>query len=66
MLVSAAVCIIEERKHMEGLKDFITRLGEKLFPDLPERKRNRITVQVIIGVAVSLVCIVGMGVFRYT
>ena len=50
---------------MERLKDFITRLGEKLFPNLPERKRNRITVQVIIGVAVSFVSIAGMGIFRY-
>ncbi len=50
---------------MERLKDFITRLGEKLFPNLPERKRNRITRQVIIGVAVSFVSIAGMGIFRY-
>ncbi len=50
---------------MEKIKFFTGRLGEKLFPNLPERKRNRITVQVIIGVAVSLTCIVGMGIFRY-
>ena len=50
---------------MERLKDFITRLGEKLFTNLPERKRNRLTVQVIIGVAVSFVSIAGMGIFRY-
>ena len=50
---------------MDKIKDYIGRLGEKLFPNLPEKKRNRITVQVIIGVAISFVCIVGMGVFRY-
>ncbi len=50
---------------MEGLKDFITRLGEKLFLDLPERKRNRITVQIIAGIIISFVCIIGMGIFRY-
>lgn len=50
---------------MERLKDFITRLGEKLFPNLPERKRNRITVQIITGIIISLVCMTGMGIFRY-
>ncbi len=50
---------------MERLKDFITRLGEKIFPNLPERKRQRITVQVITGIMISLVCMAGMGIFRY-
>ena len=50
---------------MEKIKFYIGRLGEKLFPNLPERKRNRITVQIIIGVTVSFICIVSMGIFRY-
>ena len=50
---------------MEGLKDFITRLGEKLFPNLPEGKRKRITVQIVAGIIISLVCIAGIGIFRY-
>ncbi len=50
---------------MEKIKYLIGRLGGKLFPNLPERKRNRITVQIIIGVAVSFICIIGMGIFRY-
>ncbi len=50
---------------MEKIKYLIGRLGGKLFSNLPERKRNRITLQVIIGVTVSLICIAGMGIFRY-
>ena len=50
---------------MEKIKDYIGRLGEKLFPNLPEKKRNRITVQIIVGTTVSLICIIGMGIFRY-
>ncbi len=50
---------------MERLKDFITRLGEKLFPNLPERKRQRIAVQIIVGISLALICTVGMGIFRY-
>ncbi len=50
---------------MERLKDFITRLGEKLFRNLPERKRNRITVQIVAGIMISLVCMAGIGIFRY-
>lgn len=46
---------------MEKIKDFISCLGEKLFPDLPEKKRQRITVQIIVGVTLTLVCITGMG-----
>ena len=50
---------------MDKIKDYIGRLGEKLFPNLPEKKRNRITVQIIVGTTVSLICIIGMGIFRY-
>ncbi len=50
---------------MDKIKGFISRLGGKLFPNLPERKRNRITVQIIIGVTVCFICIIGMGIFRY-
>ena len=50
---------------MEKIKDFITRLGEKLFPNLPERKRQRIAVQIIVGISFGIICMVGMGIFRY-
>ena len=50
---------------MERLKDFISWLGEKLFPNLPERKRQRIAVQIIVGISLALICTVGMGIFRY-
>ncbi len=50
---------------MEKVKDLISRLGIKLFPDLPERKQQRITVQIIVGVSLALVCMTGMGIFRY-
>ena len=48
-LESAGICrylYIEEREHMEKIKYFISWLGEELFPDLPEKKRQRIAVQI--------------------
>ncbi len=50
---------------MEKIKDLAGRLGERLFPDLPEKKRVRLTVQLIVGISLTLACIVGMGFFRY-
>lgn len=50
---------------MEKIKRFTDWLGEKLFPDLTERKRQRITVQIIVGISLAFVCMVGMGIFRY-
>lgn len=50
---------------MEKLKDSIRWLEEKLFPDLPEKKRQRITVQIIVGISLALICMIGMGIFRY-
>ena len=64
MAVSAAI-YIEERKRMEKIKYFISWLGEKLFPGLPEKKRQRIAVQIIVGISLAIVCMAGMGIFRY-
>ena len=67
-LESAGICrylYIEEREHMEKIKYFISWLGEKLFPDLPEKKRQRIAVQIIVGISLAIVCMAGMGIFRY-
>ncbi len=50
---------------MEKIKYYISWLGEKLFPGLPERKRQRITLQVIAGISLTLVSMAGMGIFRY-
>ncbi len=50
---------------MEKVKYLIGLLGEKLFPDLTEKKRQRITVQIIVGISLALVCMAGMGIFRY-
>ena len=50
---------------MDKIKGFIGWLGEKLFPDLPEKKRQRITVQIIAGLFLAFVCMAGMGIFRY-
>lgn len=50
---------------MEKIKYFISWLGEKLFPDLPERKRQRIVLQIIAGISLALVSMAGMGIFRY-
>ena len=64
MAVSAAI-YIEERERMEKIKYFISWLGEKLFPDLPEKKWRRIAVQIIVGISLAFVCMAGMGIFRY-
>ena len=63
--VSAAVYVIEERERMEKIKYFTRWLGGKLFPDLPEKKRQRIAVQIIVGISLAFVCMAGMGIFRY-
>lgn len=57
--------IIKERRGMDKIKYFIGRLGERFFPALPERKRQRITVQIIAGILLAVVCMTGMGIFRY-
>ena len=68
---SAGICrcfmslTMEERKRMEKIKDLAGRLGERLFSDLPEKKRRRIAVQIIVGISLALVCMAGMGIFRY-
>lgn len=36
---------------MEKIKRFTDWLGEKLFPDLPEKKRQRIAAQIIVGIS---------------
>ena len=67
-LESAGICrylYIEERERMEKIKYFISWLGEKLFPGLPEKKRQRIAVQIIVGISLAFVCMAGMGIFRY-
>ena len=50
---------------MEKIKRFTDWLGEKHFPDLPEKKRQRIAAQIIVGISLALICMVGMGIFRY-
>lgn len=50
---------------MEKMKNFISWLGEKLFPDLPGKKRHRITVQIIVSISLAFICMMGMGIFRY-
>ena len=43
----------------------IIRLGERLFPDMEERKRKRLAVRIAVGLLIALICTAGMGVFRY-
>ncbi len=50
---------------MGKIRYFIGWVGGKLFPDLPEWKRTRITVQLIAGISIAIVCMTGMGIFRY-
>ena len=67
-LESADICrclYIEERKRMEKIKEFVGWFGEKLFPNLPERKRQRLTIQIIAGILLAIVCMTSMGIFRY-
>lgn len=56
-------CLYIEKRRIK--KDFISWSGEKFFPDLPEKKRQRIAVQIIVGISLAFVCMVGMGIFRY-
>lgn len=50
---------------MDKIEYFIGWLGEKLFSDLPERKRQRITARIVVGIAIALICMAGMGIFRH-
>lgn len=63
--VSAAYYIWKKGKIMDKIKYFISWLGEKLFPDLPEKKRQRTTMRIVVGISLALVCMAGMGIFRY-
>lgn len=63
--VSAANYIWKKGKIMDKIKYFISWLGEKLFPDLPEKKRQRITMRIVVGISLALICMAGMGIFRY-
>lgn len=40
---------------MDKIKRFIGWLGEKLFPGLPEKKRQRIAVQIIVGISLGVI-----------
>ena len=42
------------------MKDLTGKLGKLLFPDVEEKKRRRIVVQIIIGISIALISIVGM------
>ena len=63
--VSAAYYIWKKGKIMDKIKYFISWLGEKLFPDLPENKRQRITIRIVVGISLALICMAGMGIFRH-
>ena len=69
---SAGICrcfmslTMEERKRMEKIKDLAGRLGERLFSDLPEKKRVRLTVRMIAGIFLAFAAIAGMGCLLYT
>ena len=63
--VSAAYYIWKKGKIMEKIKYFISWLGKKLFPDLPENKRQRIAGRIVVGISLALICMAGMGIFRY-
>ena len=63
--VSAAYYIWKKGKIMDKIKYFISWLGEKLFPDLPEKKRQRTTMRIVVGISLALVCMAGMGIFRH-
>ena len=64
--VAVSSAVYYRRKGAHGkIKCFISWLGEKLFPDLPEKKRQRITLQIIVGISLAFVCMAGMGIFRY-
>lgn len=63
--VSATYYIWKKGKIMDKIKYFISWLGEKLFPDLSEKKRQRIAARIVVGISLALICMAGMGIFRY-
>lgn len=50
---------------MEKIKYLIGWLGEKLFPSLPERKRQRITAQIAVGVFLAISSLAGIWICQY-
>ena len=41
------------------------KLGGKLFPDMEEKKRKQLAGKVIAWFLVALICMTGVGIFRY-
>lgn len=64
VLVSATI-YIEEREHMGKIKYLISWLGTKFFSSLPERKRQRIIVQIVVGIFLALASLVGIWLCQY-
>lgn len=47
------------------MKDLTGKLGKLLFPDVEEKKRRRIVVQIIIGISIALISMAGMLTYRH-
>lgn len=47
------------------MKDLIGKLEKLLFPDVEEKKRRRIVIQIIIGLSIALISIAGMLIYGH-
>ena len=56
---------MEFKKVREAVDTAQEKLGEKLFPEMEEKKRKQLAGKVIAGFLIALICMTGMGIFRY-
>ena len=50
---------------MDKINSTINRLGKKLFPDMEENRRRELSIRIAAGILIALICMTGVGVFRY-
>lgn len=50
---------------MDKINSAINRLGKKLFADMEESRRRELSIRIAAGILIALICMTGVGVFRY-
>ncbi len=56
---------MEYKKVREFVDKAQEKLGGRLFPDMEEKKRKQLAGKVIAWFLVALICMTGVGIFRY-
>lgn len=59
-----AVDVVKKEAH-DRMKDLTGKMGKLIFPEVEERKRRRIMVQIIIGLSIALISIAGMLIYSH-